>query len=92
MQKEKLKEHLLCNIKLKKALYRPKQATRACYSKIEEHFKENGIRKSPSDPNLYINIKGDDDIAIVVLYVDDIIIIGNCTEMIEELKDVAQSL
>jgi len=56
---------------LKKALYGLKQAPRALYSKIDSYLRSIRFIKSDVDPNLYLLIKGE-DILILVLYVDDL--------------------
>lgn len=71
-------------LKLQKALYGLKQAPRAWYSKIDGYFGEQGFKKSVSEPTLYVQIKG--KICSVSLYVDDLIITGNDSKMIEEFK------
>jgi hypothetical protein len=60
---------------LKKALYGLKQAPRALYSRIDSYLQSIGFIKSDVDPNLYLLIKGE-DILILVLYVDDLFLIG----------------
>ncbi|KAK9122098.1 hypothetical protein Syun_019715 [Stephania yunnanensis] len=44
---------------LKKALYGPKQAPRAWYSRIDEHLMKLGFKKSPSEATLYIKDLGE---------------------------------
>ena len=61
--------------KLKKALYGLKQALRAWYERIDNYLTKLGYSKNEVDPNLYFKIDGDDMI-ILVLYVDDLLIIG----------------
>lgn len=39
--------------KLKKALYRLKQAPRACYSRRDAYFLKKGFKKCPYEPTLY---------------------------------------
>ena len=81
---KKGKEHLVC--KLKKALYGLKQAPRSWYEKIDTFFFQQGFIKSKSDPNLYIKKDRNGQIALISLYVDDLIITGSATRMIEEIK------
>ena len=59
--------------KLKKALYGLKQALRAWYTQIDNYFIENGFIRSKSEPTLYVKSKGNSQILIVALYVDDFI-------------------
>jgi hypothetical protein len=60
---------------LRKALYGLKQAPRACYSRIDAYLLQMGFEKSEADPNLYYIIRGEDTL-ILILYVDDLFIIG----------------
>ena len=71
---------------MKKALYGLKQAPRSWYEKIDTFFFQQGFIKSKSDPNLYIKKDRNDQIALISLYVDDLIITGSATRMIEEIK------
>lgn len=61
--------------KLKKALYGLKQAPRAWYSKIDDHFIQQGFERSNCEPTLYK--KEGNNLLIVCLYVDDIIYMGS---------------
>jgi len=63
--------------KLKKALYRLKQAPHAWYKKINTFFAENGFERSANEPTLYFKRQGDNDFLVVCLYVDDIIYMGS---------------
>ncbi|GJX42263.1 retrovirus-related pol polyprotein from transposon TNT 1-94 [Tanacetum coccineum] len=73
--------------KLKKALYGLKQAPRAWYSQIDGYFKEKGFDQSKSEPTLYVENLGTNDILIVALYVDDLVLTGNNKKIIEDLKN-----
>ncbi|KAK9927639.1 hypothetical protein M0R45_024815 [Rubus argutus] len=72
--------------KLKKALYGLKQAPRAWYGEIDSYFSERGFQRSQNEPALYTKIEGKSDILIVSLYVDDLVITGNCVRLITEFK------
>jgi len=67
------KESHVC--RLKKALYELKQAPRAWYSRIDGYLMSLGFTKSDADPNLYYQVV-DDDPLILVLYVDDLFLVG----------------
>jgi hypothetical protein len=67
------KESHVC--RLKKALYGLKQAPRAWYSRIDGYLLSMGFTKSEADPNLYYIFVGT-DLLILVLYVDDLFLIG----------------
>ncbi|GKG05299.1 retrovirus-related pol polyprotein from transposon TNT 1-94, partial [Tanacetum coccineum] len=58
--------------KLKKALYRLKQAPRAWYNKLLKFLLHNHFFKGTIDPTLFIRCI-DEDILVVQVYVDDII-------------------
>jgi hypothetical protein len=77
-------EHLVS--RLRKALYGLKQALRSWYVKIDSFFYQKGFVKRKSDPNLYIKKYEDGNVALISLYVDDLIIIGNAHTLIDEIK------
>ena len=62
--------------KLKKELYRLKQAQRAWISRIENYLKQQGFKRQVTESNPYLKIK-DENMIIVVVYVDDIIFGSN---------------
>jgi hypothetical protein len=72
--------------KLRKTLYGLKQTLRAWYNHIDNYFNESGFKRSKSEPTLYVKHQGNDDFPIVALYVDDLILTGSSTKMIEEFK------
>eukprot|EP00253_Pinus_taeda_P034682 PITA_34682 len=82
---KKGQEHKVCT--LKKDLYGLKQAPREWYNKIDSYLLENGFEKFEGEPTLYIK-ENDGEILIVVLYVDDVIFIGNDDYFIEYFKTV----
>ena len=57
--------------RLKKALYRLKQALRAWYSRIDSYLQRLGFTKSDADSNLYYKVVGNLPL-ILVLYLDDL--------------------
>jgi hypothetical protein len=59
---------------------------RAWYEKIDTHFLQSGFRWCQYDPNMYVKFF-EDDVLIVVLYVDDLILTGNQLSLIQELKN-----
>jgi len=77
-------EHLVC--RLRKALYGLKQAPRSWYVKIDTFFLQNGFVKSKNDPNLYVKKDEKGNVALISLYVDDLIITGSAHKLIEEIK------
>ena len=56
---------------LKKALYGLKQAPRAWYIRIDDFLMSLSFTKSKADSNLYYKVE-DDEIMILLLYVDDL--------------------
>nr|GEZ18154.1 retrovirus-related Pol polyprotein from transposon TNT 1-94 [Tanacetum cinerariifolium] len=58
--------------KLKKALYRLKQAPRAWYDELSTFLLQNGFSKGTIDPTLFTR-RFNDNILVVQVYVDDII-------------------
>ena len=71
--------------RLKKALYGLKQAPRAWYSRINEYLTDLGFYRSPIEQTLYVNIEND-GILIISVYVDDLLVTGSKTEMIDLFK------
>jgi hypothetical protein len=61
--------------RLKKALYGLKQAPIEWYSRIDAYLQQLGFEKSEVDPNLYFIVVEEDPL-ILLIYVDDIFIIG----------------
>ncbi|XP_039142881.1 uncharacterized mitochondrial protein AtMg00810-like [Dioscorea cayenensis subsp. rotundata] len=72
--------------KLKKALYGLKQAPRAWYGKIAEFLVQSGYRLTASDSSLFVKHTGG-KMAIVLVYVDDLILTGDLTEEIQCTKE-----
>lgn len=81
---QKGKENLVC--KLKKALYGLKQAPKSWYEKIDSFFLQAGYNRSKNDPNLYTMQDEQSRIVLIYLYVDDLIITGDATYLIKEIK------
>ena len=73
--------------RLHKALYGLKQAPRAWYGEIDNYFAQCGFEKSLSEATLYTKTRGDKDILIVSIYVDDIVYTGSNEEMLNEFKE-----
>ncbi|MFS7908934.1 putative RNA-directed DNA polymerase [Helianthus anomalus] len=68
--------------KLRKSLYGLKQAPRAWYLELKTFLLHYGFKKSHSDASLFIyNQKG--KIMYFLVYVDDIVLTGNCTSFID---------
>jgi len=74
---------------LKKALYGLKHVPKAWYSRIGSYLQSIGFIKSDVDPNLYLLMKGE-DILILVLYVDDLFLTGAETLIAVCKQDLAK--
>ncbi|KZV25304.1 retrovirus-related Pol polyprotein from transposon TNT 1-94 [Dorcoceras hygrometricum] len=81
----KKEEKKIKSIFLKKALYGLKQAPRAWYNRIDDHLHNLGFAKSLSESTLYVKHTGT-DILIISLYVDDLLVTGNNTNIVEKFK------
>jgi hypothetical protein len=75
--------NLVC--RLKKVLYGLKQAPRAWSNKIGQYFVTSGFQTSNANFSLYVK-KINHGIIVIVIYVDDLIIIGNSNVDISDLK------
>ena len=67
----KLKTKWVMYISWEKALYGLKQSPRALYGRIYSFLTSLGFTESKVDPNLYMNIM-DDEVVILLMYVDDL--------------------
>ncbi|KAI3826790.1 hypothetical protein L1987_00846 [Smallanthus sonchifolius] len=72
--------------KLRKALYGLKQSLKAWFGKIGEFLEINGFVPTQADTSLFVRTEGD-RMAVVLVYVDDLIIIGDLVHEIAQLKD-----
>ncbi|KAD5961360.1 hypothetical protein E3N88_12833 [Mikania micrantha] len=79
-------EHPKIVCKLKKAIYGLKQSPRAWYGKISEFLEHNGFASTSADASLFVKVLGS-KVAIVLVYVDDLIITGDHVEVITQLKE-----
>lgn len=71
--------------KLKKALYGLKQALRATYGKIPKFLVYSGYSVAPSNSSLFIK-DNNGKLIIVLIYMDDLIIIGDNENEIHQIK------
>ena len=62
--------NLVC--KLKKDLYGLKKSPQAWYQRLDTYLKDKGFKRGTTDNNLYIKTE-DNDLLIILVYVDDII-------------------
>eukprot|EP00253_Pinus_taeda_P007707 PITA_07707 len=75
---------------LRKDLYGLKQALHVWYSRVDAYLLDNGYDKCDSELNLHIK-ESDGKILIVILYVDDLILIGSDDFLIIDFKEVMKS-
>jgi histone deacetylase 1/2 len=73
--------------KMNKAIYGLHQALRTWYEKFSSALHNFGFITSQSDPSLFILISNDKTMYIL-LYVDDIIIIGSYSSLIQEVISI----
>ncbi|XP_057426215.1 uncharacterized mitochondrial protein AtMg00810-like [Lotus japonicus] len=66
--------------RLKKSLYGLKQAPRAWYQRFADYVSSIGFRHSSSDHSLFIFRRGP-DVAYILLYVDDIILVASSHDL-----------
>ncbi|GKC25934.1 ribonuclease H-like domain-containing protein [Tanacetum coccineum] len=71
--------------KLVKSLYGLKQTPRKWNEKLVTILKENDFLQSANDHSLFTKSKNNKFIALLV-YVDDIVVIGNCVDEIDKFK------
>ena len=77
------KKELVC--KLKKSLYGLKQSPRMWYQKFDTFIWGLGFIRSKADHCVYFKLIGD-RVIYLVLYVDDMLLVGNDKEIIQDLK------
>lgn len=77
-------ENLINVWKLNKAIYRLKKAPCTWFDKFSSFLIEFGFCCSKYDPSLF-DYKTEQDIIILLLYVDDMVITGNSSESLEKL-------
>ncbi|KAI3740618.1 hypothetical protein L2E82_31087 [Cichorium intybus] len=78
------KEHLVC--KLKKSLYGLKQAPRQWYKKFDSFMVSHEYKRTIADHCMYLKKFPDGKFVILLLYVDDMLIVGQDATMINNLK------
>ncbi|KAE8681718.1 hypothetical protein F3Y22_tig00111310pilonHSYRG00060 [Hibiscus syriacus] len=79
-------DHLEYVCKLRKAFYGLKRAPRAWYGKIAEFLTKSGYSVTPADSSLFIKAN-ECKLAIVLVYVDDLIITGDDEAEILQTKE-----
>ena len=82
--KAKGKEHMVC--KLQRSIYGLKQASRSWNIRFDQAITSFGFEKSPDEPCVYKRIQAQ-KVVFLVLYVDDILLIGNDKQVLSGVKD-----
>ena len=77
------KKELVC--KLKKSLYGLKQSPRMWYHKFDTFIRGLGFTRRKTDHCVYYKLIGD-RVNYLVVYVDDMLLVGNDKEIIQNLK------
>lgn len=72
--------------KLKRAIYGLKQSPRAWFSKFAQVLLQFGFKQAQSDHTLFVLLSGQ-VLTILIVYVDDIILTGNCVTSISKVKN-----
>jgi len=80
---EEGKEHMVC--KLKKSIYRLKQASRQWYFKFNDTIVSFGFKENIVDKCIYLKVNGSKFI-FLILYVDDILLATNDLGLLSETK------
>ncbi|GJZ72487.1 retrotransposon protein, putative, ty1-copia subclass [Tanacetum coccineum] len=62
-----------------------KQASRSWNKRFDEEIKKIGFTQNPDEPCVYLKASGS-NVAFLVLYVDDILLMGNSVTMMKEVK------
>jgi ATP-binding cassette subfamily B (MDR/TAP) protein 1 len=84
--KVKSKENLVCQCHLTKSLYGFKQAPRQWYMKFDSFMIDHGVRRTNSDHFGFVKRFDDGEFIIVLLFVDDMLIVGQNSEKISKLE------
>ena len=80
---ERGEKHLVC--KLKKSIYRLKQASRQWYFKFDEVITSLGFVENKVDHCVYLKNSGS-KLIFLVLYVDDILLASNDFDLLNKTK------
>lgn len=73
--------------RLRKSLYGLKQSPRAWFEKLTRVVKRYGFTQCQTDHTMFIKISPEGKKAIMIVYVDDIILTGDHLEEIKSLKE-----
>ena len=78
------KEDLVCI--LRKSIYGLKQAPREWYKKFDSFMVNHGYARTTSDHCVFVKYFAENDFVILLLYVDDMLIVGQNVGEIKRLK------
>ena len=73
--------------RLHKSLYGLKQASRQWYAKFSQFLLSTGFKQSATDHSMFIK-RDDTSFLCLLVYVDDTIVVGNCSQTIESFKQI----
>ena len=77
--------------RLKKSLYRLKQSPRAWFECFGKVIKRYGYIQSQADHTMFYKHSNDEKIVVLIVYVDDIMLIGDdCDELAKLKKKLAE--
>nr|GFA47951.1 retrotransposon protein, putative, Ty1-copia subclass [Tanacetum cinerariifolium] len=71
--------------KLKRSIYGLKQASRQWNKRFDDEIKKFGFTQNRDEPCVYIKASGS-NITFLILYVDDILLMGNSDPMLQSVK------
>ncbi|GJS38934.1 putative RNA-directed DNA polymerase [Tanacetum coccineum] len=71
--------------KLQRSIYGLKQASRSWNKRFDEEIKKYGFTQNPDEPCVYKRASGS-IIVFIILYVDDILLMGNNIPMLQDVK------
>ncbi|GJU63091.1 retrotransposon protein, putative, ty1-copia subclass [Tanacetum coccineum] len=71
--------------KLKRSIYRLKQASRQWNKRFDDEIKKFGFTQNRDEPCVYLKSSGS-NVTLLILYVDDILIMGNNIPMLQDVK------
>ncbi|GJT92715.1 retrotransposon protein, putative, ty1-copia subclass [Tanacetum coccineum] len=71
--------------KLKRSIYGLKQASRQWNKRFDDEIKKFGFTQNRDEPCVYLKASGS-NVTFLILYVDDILIMGNNNPMLQDVK------
>ncbi|GKA63360.1 retrotransposon protein, putative, ty1-copia subclass [Tanacetum coccineum] len=71
--------------KLQRSIYELKQASRSWNKRFDKEIKKIDFTQNPDEPYVYLEASGS-NVTFLVLYIDDILIMGNNVTMLQDVK------